>query len=84
MFYNSLPVLDLHGENREISRILVNEFINDNLKLKNDKVVIIHGIGSGVIRKEVLETLKKNKNVLNYKTDFMNPGCTIVELKSIY
>ena len=41
----------------------------------------MHGIGQGILRKCVHSYLKNDKNVLEYKLDFMNPGCTIVKLK---
>ena len=66
MFTSNIPTLDLHGETRESSRVLVNEFINDNCLLKNKTIVIIHGIGSGILKKEVHLTLKNNKKVKNY------------------
>lgn len=84
MFYNNNPQLDLHGETRDSARILVNEFIEDNYKLKHDKLLIIHGIGSGILKKEVHEVLKKNKKVKRYKLDNFNSGCTIVEIDVSY
>ena len=84
MFYNNNPQLDLHGETRDSARILVNEFIEDNYKLKHDKLLIIHGIGSGILKKEVHEVLKKNKKVKRYKLDNFNSGCTIVEINVSY
>lgn len=80
-FIDFLPSLDLHGEDRINSIILVKEFINDNLKLRNKKIVIIHGIGTGVLKTEVYRYLKNNKNVLTYKQYYNNLGCTIVDLK---
>ena len=38
VFINNLPTLDLHGETRDSSRVLVKEFINDNYILKNNKI----------------------------------------------
>lgn len=78
---NSYPSLDLHGEYKESALILVREFINDNIILKNEFIVIIHGKGSDILRKSVHEYLKKDKNVLSYKQDFFNMGSTIVKLK---
>lgn len=75
-----IPTIDLHGENKVISRILVEEFIKDNIKLKNPKIMIIHGIGKGILRKEVNMYLQKCQHVKSFYLDFMNPGCTIVEL----
>lgn len=79
--YNSMPQLDLHGETRETTKILVNEFIDDNYKIGNNKVIIIHGIGSGIIKKEVQKVLKTNKKVEKFYIDFFNVGTTIVEIK---
>ena len=59
----------------------VKEFIDDCYKLKYEYLVIIHGIGKGILSKAVREYLKKDKRVLEYKLDFMNPGCTLVRLK---
>ena len=80
MLYSNLPTLDLHGLDRDYAKILINEFINDNYKIKNQKVVIIHGIGKGIIRKITQETLKKNKLVEEYKIDIFNPGMTVVSI----
>ena len=46
-------------------------------------IVIIHGIGTGIVKKEVHEALRVNKNVLEYKTDNFNSGCTVVKLKIV-
>ena len=81
IFTNNLPKLDLHGFDADYARIKINEFINDNYKMKNYNVVIVHGIGSGIIRKVTQDTLKKNKYVLDYKIFIGNNGCTIVEIK---
>lgn len=80
--YSNLPSLDLHGLDRDYARILINDFILDNYKLKNRKVIIVHGIGTGIIRKTTMETLKNNKYVATYKLDNFNSGTTIVELKN--
>ncbi len=80
MLYSNLPILNLHGIDRDYAKILINEFINDNYKIKNSKVIIIHGIGKGIIRKTTQETLKKNKFVEEYKIDIFNPGMTVVSI----
>ena len=81
MLYDSLPSLDLHGIDRGYAKILINDFINDNYKMKNTKVVIIHGIGTGIIRKTTQEVLRNNKLVKEFKIDNFNPGMTIVEIE---
>ena len=79
--YSNLPTLDLHGTDRDYARVLINDFIKDNYKIKNDKVIIVHGVGTGIIRKTTQETLKKNKLVDSYKIDNFNDGQTIVNIK---
>ncbi len=79
--FNSLPSIDLHGETRDTARIRVDEFINDSIKLKNYKINIIHGIGTGILKKEIHEFLKKDKRIEKYYMDFFNPGSTIVKIK---
>lgn len=81
IFVDNFPSVDLHGFDRETARVKVLEFINDNIKMKKDIICVVHGIGSGILKKEVHSTLKKNKNVLEYKLFFNNVGCTIVKLK---
>lgn len=78
---NNLPTLDLHGEYQESAIVLTKEFINDNIILKNEYVLIVHGIGTDTIRKCVHDYLKHDKRVLSFKRDFFNLGCTIIKLK---
>ena len=80
IFIDNLPSLDLHGFDRETARVAINDFINDNIKLKNKFIVIIHGIGSGILKDTTHLNLKKNKNVLEFKICMFNIGCTIVNI----
>ena len=81
LFISNLPSLDLHGYDRDSARVKINEFINDNIKMKNKNVIIIHGVGEGIIKKETHNTLKKNKNVEEYQICYNNIGSTYVRLK---
>lgn len=81
IFLDRYPKIDLHGYDRDSARVAVNDFVSENLILGNNTIVIIHGIGMGIIKNEVHETLKNNKSVLEYKTGNFNNGCTIVKLK---
>ena len=81
MLYKNLPTLDLHGENRYNALVLTDEFIKDNLKLGNKLIIIIHGIGQGLVKEIVHQTLTMNKLVESYKIASTNIGCTIVTLK---
>ena len=80
LFIDSLPTIDLHGFDRLYARLRVLDFINDNIKMKNEFIVIIHGIGGSILKHEVHELLKKNKNVVDYKIYINNVGCTIAQL----
>lgn len=81
LFVEQFPKLDLHGFDRESARVAINDFIKDNLLLKNEFFLIIHGIGSGILLKTTQETLKRNRHILQYRLHYMNPGCTIVQLR---
>lgn len=81
VFVDNYPSVDLHGLDRNMARVATNDFINDNYKMGNDIIVIVHGIGSGILREEVHKTLSRNKRVLEYQTDYFNNGCTIVRIK---
>ncbi len=77
---SNFPTLDLHGEICDIARVLINDFISDNIKEKNKVIVIIHGKGSGKIKKITHEVLRENRSVLEYKTSYFNDGMTLVKL----
>lgn len=73
--------IDLHGIDRDYAKILVKDFIQDSITMKEEYVLIIHGIGKGIVKKAVYEELKRNPAVKEYKQDNFNPGCTVVRIK---
>ena len=79
--FSNCPTLDLHGESSDYARFAINDFINDNYKLKNEYVVIIHGKGSGILKKTTQAVLRENKLVDEYKIDNFNDGQTIVKIR---
>lgn len=81
IFIKNLPTIDLHGYDADSAKVATNDFLEDNLVLKNEKVVIIHGKGSGIVKKAVHDLLKMKKQVSKYYIYNMNEGCTIVHLK---
>ncbi len=80
-FTVNLPKLDIHGETRELMDFIVKDFIKDNVKLKNEKIVIIHGKGKFILRNQLQLLLKKNLDVKSFRIDPFNEGQTIIELK---
>lgn len=80
MLFANLPVLDLHGEERNNAIYLVSIFLKDNYKLNNKLLKVIHGKGEGILKREIYRFLKTNKLVKDYKIDYFNEGVTIIEL----
>ena len=81
IFLDNLPKVDLHGFDKESARVITNDFINEAIYLGYKEIIIIHGIGTGIVKKSVHETLSRNKHVESYKLDNFNNDCTIVILK---
>ncbi len=81
IFLDNLPKIDLHGFDKESARVITNDFINEAIYLGYKEIIIIHGIGTGIVKKSVHETLSRNKHVESYKLDNFNNGCTRVILK---
>jgi len=80
VFTSKSPSLDLHGEMPETIELIINDFINYNIILKNEYVSVVHGKGSGVIKEKTYEILKNNSKVLDFKLNNWNTGETIVHL----
>lgn len=78
---SKVPTIDLHGETAMIASVMINDFINENLKQKKYIIAIIHGKGSGILKHTTSETLRNNKNVLEYKICYFNDGMTLVKLR---
>ena len=81
ILYDKMPKLDLHGEIVSMVEVLVNDFIKENILLKNKSVLIIHGKSTNILTKEVNKVLSNNKRIKKYYLDNWNLGQTIVELK---
>ena len=75
-----MPQLDLHGEDRIGAKIKMETFISDNYNLGEEEIAIVHGIGKGILKKEVLNMLKNDKRVKEYNLDCFNEGCTLARL----
>ncbi len=80
MITHKTPKLDLHGEEVAVIYTIVTEFINDNYKIGNKEIVIIHGKSTNILTREVHSILKSNKKVKNFYLDNWNVGQTIVNL----
>ena len=54
MFLEMLPKIDLHGFDRESARVLVNDFVEEASQMGYSEILIIHGIGSGIVKKSFI------------------------------
>ena len=81
MLTSKTPRLDLHGDEAALVYALVNEFINDNYKMGNKEIVVIHGKSTNILTKEVHKTLKENSLVKKYYLNNWNVGETVIDLK---
>ena len=81
-FLNNLPYIDVHRLDREYTIMLLKNLILESILLKNYKIYIIHGKGSGILKKEIHNYLKTNKYVEKYYIYNFNDGITMIELKN--
>lgn len=81
IFLDRLPKIDLHGFDRDSARVAVNDFVDEAVMMGYYRIVIVHGIGRGIVKKVVQDTLKSNKKVMSYYIDAMNNGCTVVMIR---
>lgn len=81
-FLKILPKLDLHGETRDTIRFLILDFLKVNIILGKEKVQIVHGRHSDILKKATHEILSKCNYVKKYSTYGSNDGVTIVELNN--
>lgn len=81
MITKKTPRLDLHGEETALVYALVTEFINDQFKMGNKEIVVIHGKSTNILTKEVHNVLKENKIVKDFHLNNWNVGETIIRLK---
>ncbi len=80
LYTKNSPHLDLHGETLATLDYIVESFLNDNVKMRNKYVAIIHGWNGKVLKKRVHEILRSNKKVKTFYVDIYNIGQTIIEL----
>lgn len=81
-FLYNLPYIDVHGLDKEYTIMLLKNLILESILLKNYKIYIIHGKGSGILKKEIHNYLKTNKYVEKYYIYNFNDGITMIELKN--
>ena len=77
------PTLDLHGERVEAALERLHAYLDDALLAGLDSVVIVHGIGTGALRRAVREALAEHprvRSVRGGRRDEGGDGATVAEL----
>ena len=77
------PTLDLHGERVEAALERLQAYLDDALLGGLDSVVIVHGIGTGALRRAVREALADHprvRAVRGGRRDEGGEGATVAEL----
>ena len=76
--------LDIRGEKPEAAEFQIIKFLDDAYQGSLERVEILHGKGTGVLKKTVWDILKQHEKVKNYyfaAIEFGGEGITIAELK---
>jgi len=76
--------LDIRGRKPEEADFEILKFIDDSYMTGQQRIEILHGKGTGVLKKTVKDILDKHEKVKNYyfaPIEFGGEGITIVELK---
>jgi len=76
--------LDIRGEKPEAAEFQIIKFLDDAYQSSLERVEILHGKGTGVLKKTVWDILKHHEKVKNYyfaAIEFGGEGITIAELK---
>lgn len=78
------PTLDLHGQSVNVAIDMLSDFINHEFMEGSPVIKIIHGRGSGVLRKAVHAWLNSQKTLVAQFRDAQTPdasgGVTVVAL----
>lgn len=66
--------LNIIGERYEEAMLILDKFLDDAIVHNYTSVRIVHGLGSGILRKGVRKMLDKNKYVVSYRDGGANEG----------
>ena len=76
--------LDIRGEKPEVAEFQIIKFLDDAYQSSLERVEILHGKGTGALKKTVWEILKQHEKVKNFyfaAIEFGGEGITIAEIK---
>ena len=76
--------LDIRGEKPEVAEFQIIKFLDEAYQASLNRVEILHGKGTGVLKKTVWDILKQHEKIKDYyfaAIEFGGEGITIAELK---
>jgi DNA mismatch repair protein MutS2 len=76
--------LDIRGEKPEVAEFQIIKFLDEAYQSSLNRVEILHGKGTGVLKKTVWDILKQHDKIKDYyfaAIEFGGEGITIAELK---
>ncbi len=77
------PSIDLHGERVEAALERLHAYLDEALLAGLDSVVIVHGVGTGAVRRAVRQALREHPRVRGFRggrRDEGGEGATVAEL----
>jgi DNA mismatch repair protein MutS2 len=77
------PSIDLHGERVEAALERLHAYLDDALLAGLDSVVVVHGVGTGALRRAVRDALREHPRVRAFRggrKDEGGEGATVAEL----
>jgi DNA mismatch repair protein MutS2 len=77
------PSLDLHGERVEAALERLHAYLDEALLAGLDNVIIVHGVGTGALRRAVRDALREHPRVRSFRggrRDEGGEGATVAEL----
>lgn len=70
----SYPSVDLHGLFADEAIERLERAINDALEAGHERLLVVHGKGTGILRREVREALKYHPNVATFQFATLQEG----------
>lgn len=81
---STVAEIDLRGKNIEESLLELDQFIDHAVLSKLNQITIIHGKGTGALRKAVQAHLKKHPNIQSYRLGVFGEGESGVTIASLH
>ncbi len=81
---NFSPEIDLRGELADDAWFMLDKYLDSALVVKMSTVRVIHGKGTGALRKRIWQELKNDRRVASYRAGAYGEGdmgVTVIELK---